>query len=182
MGRTSTGGRVTIGNLAFTRRACPDPVMRAEDEYLRALASVDTIEVMKDRLVLRNDHGVPLEFHPVDVRAGLTGRWNITGVNNGNAIASPVPGTDPMLTFRDNGDLQVQTGCNTGHGTWEVRGETLSVRSMASTNKACIGPDGITEQEDAIFRQLRRQTVVQVSPDQLVLLHPRGTIALTASR
>ncbi len=176
------GDHVEIGPLATTLRGCPDRLMRADDEYLAALEAADTIDVSVDRLILSNDRGVRLVFRPFEIRRHLVGRWSITSVNTGDAIVSPVVGTDPTVTFADDGTLQVETGCNTGAGAWKLLGNELAAGPIALTRRACIEPEGIEEQEDAIVRALDGVTIVQVTPEQLTLLHPRGTIALMATR
>lgn len=65
-GRFELDGEETIeiSHLASTRKACPEPVMRSEDEYLAALVAVDTVDVDDDgdRLVLRSDDDHRLSF------------------------------------------------------------------------------------------------------------------------
>jgi heat shock protein HslJ len=55
---------IEIGPLASTLRACPTPVMQAEDDYLAALEAVDTVDMEDDgdRLVLHDDDHVRLTF------------------------------------------------------------------------------------------------------------------------
>jgi heat shock protein HslJ len=132
--------------------------------------------------VLSNDRVGRLVFDRFDTRDHVVGRWEIVNVNTGDAIVSVVPGTDPTVTFADDGTLQVETGCNTGAGTWELRGDELTFGPLALTRRACIAPDGIDEQETAITQALQGTRLVQAAPDQLTLLHPRGTIALVTSR
>jgi heat shock protein HslJ len=55
---------IEIEGLSTTRRLCPELVMTTEQDFLAALADVDTVDVNDDhdRLVLQTDHGPRLAF------------------------------------------------------------------------------------------------------------------------
>jgi len=58
-------GRWSIGPVASTRMACPEPVMAQEDRYLAALGAVTGYRIAADRLTLTDDKGVALTFVPI---------------------------------------------------------------------------------------------------------------------
>jgi heat shock protein HslJ len=155
---------VEIRDIAVTQMACEAPVMEAEDEYLAALAAVDHVEVDVD------DEG----------RDQLTGEWVVTGVATGDAIESVLVGTEPALTFAEDGDLAVDTGCNTGGSDWELDGQDLTVGAVRLTRKACADPPGVMDQEAAIVAALESTATVEITPGSLTLLDGDGRIALTA--
>jgi heat shock protein HslJ len=51
---TTDGSNMTIGPLATTRRACPEPIMQQEFAYLAALAATTQYELTASRLTLRS--------------------------------------------------------------------------------------------------------------------------------
>ena len=62
------GNDLTTGDIASTRKACPERVMRAENRYFRALAKADTVEKEANRLVLSGPDDTRLVFvRPGDV-------------------------------------------------------------------------------------------------------------------
>ena len=51
------GTQLSIGPLATTRRACPEPVMQQENEFLAALGATSQYSIAGDRLTLRDADG-----------------------------------------------------------------------------------------------------------------------------
>ena len=47
----------------------------------------------------------------------------------------------PTLTF-DAGSVAVDTGCNTGSGTYTVAGDAVTFGPIATTRMACADPNG----------------------------------------
>jgi heat shock protein HslJ len=175
------GDEITITKLATTQRACAPQVEQAERTYLDALAKVDSAEVPVDHEDTATLKGplIDLVFWAVDARAEMTRTWHVTSVNTGDAIVSVASGTDPTITFSEDGDLSVQTGCNPVAGSWELDGDELSIDSLRQGLKACAGPEG--EQEAALTRALESAKRVEITPDTLTILDDRGRIALIAT-
>jgi heat shock protein HslJ len=172
---------IEFGPIALTRRACDDATMQAEDEYVAALGEVDHVKVSDKRLVLRGGDDVRLAYRAYDAEDLLAGTWDIVNVATGDAISSVVAGTEPTLTFADDGTLTMQTGCNTATSSWELDGDALTIDLPQTTKKACPEPPGVMEQEAALVRALRSTARVDIAPGELVLLHDDGTIALVAT-
>jgi heat shock protein HslJ len=175
------GDEITITKLASTQRACAPPVEQAERTYLDALAKVDSAEVPVDHEDVAKLKGplVDLVFWAVDARAELTRTWHVTSVNTGDAIVSVASGTDPTITFTDDGDLSLQTGCNPVGGSWELDGDRLDVGSLHQGFKHCEGPEG--DQETALIRALDAAARVEITPDTLTILDGQGRIAVVAT-
>lgn len=182
-------GSVDIDRLALTRKACPGPADTAETAFVEALEAADHVTVTvdeegrddHDRLVLTGPGGVRLAFRSYDAADLLAGTWTITGVATGDAVASVVAGTEPTVAFRDGGDLRVITGCNDGGGGWELDGHDLSIGPLVHTMKACSDPEGVMEQETAIYEALDSAARVEIAPGSLTILDDAGHIALTAT-
>ena len=56
------GTDLDTGEIASTRKACPERVMNAENRYFRKLAKADTVEMEADRLVLSGPDETRLVF------------------------------------------------------------------------------------------------------------------------
>ena len=175
-------GSVEIGPLALTRMACPGSAMEAENEFVAALEAVDHVEADVDRMVLTGGDGVRLSFRSYDAEELLVGTWTITGVATGDSIDSMLDGTEPTISFGEDGDLTMETGCNTAGSSWELDGDELTIDRPRTTLMACDDPPGVMEQEAALLRALESAARVEVAPDALTILDAEGAIAIAAVR
>jgi heat shock protein HslJ len=179
---------VDIRDIALTRRACESRTMDAEDEYVAALEGVDQVEVEldeggrehRDRLILTGPDGLRLEFGAFDERDALIGEWTVVNVATANALESMLIGTEPTLSFTDDGSLSVDTGCNTAVTDWELDGDEITLGPMAATLRACGDPPGVMDQEAAMLAALDAASRVEVTPGSLTLLDDDGRIVLVA--
>jgi len=174
-------GSVEITDVATTARECGDPTMEAEGEFVSALEAVDTVDVDEDndRLVLHGDD-VRLAFRSYDADELLTTTWTIVDFATGDAIASVVDGTDPTLTFTDDGEVAMETGCNTAAAEWELDGHSLSVDPVRTTLMECDSPAGVMDQEAALVAALESAHRVEIAPGTLTILDEDGSITLVA--
>ena len=54
------GGRIEIGPLAMTRKACPGPIMKRETQFVTALSQARRFDRQRIRLLLSDRTGAPL--------------------------------------------------------------------------------------------------------------------------
>lgn len=173
---------IEVGDLASTRRACAPAVMAAEDEYLVALGSVSTVDATdRDRLVLE-DGSTRLAYDALDVADELVGTWDVVNLARGDAIASVLPGTAPVVTFGDDGSLTANGGCNTLVSGWTLAGGELRIDPPASTRMFCGEPDGVMDQEAALAAALGATAEVQIAGDTISLLDDGGSLVLVGTR
>ena len=102
-----------------------------------------------------------------------------TGVATGDAIESPVPDTEPTITLTGD-DVHVVTGCNDIVTSYTLVSDEISFEPVARTMKACVEPEGVERQEQAIADALEHAATVAVTPESLTLLG--GKILLVGSR
>ncbi|SDE27133.1 Heat shock protein HslJ [Blastococcus fimeti] len=173
---------VRIEDIATTLMSCEPALEAAEREYLDALAQVRTADVRDPaRLVLTSD-GVRLSFTPIAARELIVGDWALTGVRRGAGILSVVEGTAPIARAAADGNVVVETGCNTLRTTWTIDGRAIVVEQQAGTSMDCEEPAGVMDQEAAIAAALTAASTVQITPATLTLLDDAGAIVLTARR
>jgi heat shock protein HslJ len=172
---------VTFGDLATTRMACDEALMAAEAEFTAALAAVDTIEVADATLTLSNADGTTLVFTAVDPSAEILGEWSIVNYATTDAITGPVEGTEPSITFLDDGTLSLATGCNTIASSWTLDGDALTVDPPASTMMACEEA-GIMDQEADLGAAIEGSASVEIAPGQLTILDADGNIVIIATQ
>jgi heat shock protein HslJ len=176
---------VEISGVALTRRDCGPTTTQAEDEVVAALEAVDTAGLDEDdneRLTLHNDH-VRLVFRPYDADQVLAGTWNIVTFTSGGTTASVLTGTEPTLALTDDGDVTLETGCNTGTSTWELDGHALSIDPVRISAESCDRPESVmVDQEAALVDILETADRVEIAPDELIILDADRTITLVADK
>lgn len=169
--------------LRRTTRVCGAATMRAEREYFAALLAVRDLNLDdRDHLVLDNRVGDRLSYDAYDARDELTGHWRIRAIGGHGTLDPPVEGTVPVVTFADDGDLTVQTGCNTLHGDWALVGDQLVTSGGRQTLKHCEEPPGVHAQEQFLARVFGTGVRAQLAPGRLMVLDRFHRIVLVATR
>lgn len=74
---------------------------------------------------------------------GVVWQWMHTTENNGKILTPAIP-ADYTLEFIGDDRVNIRADCNSGEGTYEVAGQTLSITVTHTTLAAC--PPGSLEQ------------------------------------
>ena len=148
---TLDGDSLEIGETAGTRMACPPPADEIERAYLAALVDVASWAIDGEELVLSDAGGNELLRYEV---ASITGKWTVTGVKTGDAVVSPIVGTELTAVFADDGSLTGSAGCNNYTTSYTADTGDIEIEPPASTKKLCPEPEGIMEQETAYLAAL----------------------------
>jgi len=175
----SDGDSLTIGKIAATLIACPQPVDEVARKYRAALGKVARQRVVDGRLVLLDSGGAELLRY---VEASPQGRWKVTSLQTGNALSSPIKGTELTADFAEGGELTGSGGCNSYSTTYAVDGDRMTIKPPTSTRKACPEPAGVMEQESAYLDVLETVARYELAGDQLTLLRSDGTTAASYVR
>ncbi len=136
-------GSLVVTAMGSTEMGC-EPELMAQDEWLRGfMANQPGFDLDGNWLVLDRGSAVLtfLDREVADPDRTLTGQpWRIDSLLAGES-ASSVPGQATLsVTFRGDGTLEVETGCNTGHGEYEASDSLLTFGSMAYTKVGCASP------------------------------------------
>ncbi len=164
---TEQNNRIKIGPVAATRMMCADnKVMTQEQEFLKALESVERWSVQGDHLDMhRADGQRALEGTPA-AAPKLAGTWSVTGYNNGReAVVSPILGTQLTLSF-ENGVVSGRAGCNTFSGTYTTDGNRIKMGTIAVTNMMCAD-NKVMDQEQLFLKALQSVVRWSVEGDHL---------------
>jgi len=176
---TQDGDSLELGTIATTQMACPPPADGVEREYVDALARVAGWRIDGGSLVLLDDDGADvLRYDP----ATPVGEWEATAIQNGDAFASPLPGTAITATFGEDGTLTGHAGCNTYRTTYQTDRGQIEIEPPASTRKLCADVEGQMEQEGAYLAALPTATRYRLDGGSLALLRADGTYVATYSR
>lgn len=150
------GPTITFSPMASTMMACPEDSQA--NDFSLALENVNS-HVFQDGhlfLALKLDSGI-MEFAPVESGeeatpeateepseeasgelVGPTWQWVETVMGDGTVITPSDP-TVYTLTFNNDGTVSAQIDCNSGSGTYQVDGASLTFGAMATTLMACLG-------------------------------------------
>ena len=179
-GYTRDGDTLTVGRLAGTMMACPEPRMATEKAFLDGLSGTHRVAIAGDRLTLTPASGTPLAFQaePPPTLEGVT--WKVTGFNNGRqAVVSTVTGTTITLTFED-GMVRGSAGCNTFRAPYTSDGNRLSIGAAATTRKLCPA-EGVMDQERQFLAALKTTKVWTVESGTLDVHRADGERVLMAT-
>lgn len=167
---------VTDGEVAGTLMGC-EPDLQAQDEWIGELLTRDMdVDLDGDRLVLTADDTVLtlVDATTTPLAEGLVGpTWALDTMVDGDMASSVPAGATATITFAEDGTYGVDTGCNTGSGTYAVDGTTLQVDPPATTRRGCQGDAGMVEQ--AVLTVLDGPIDARIEDGRLVLTHPGGT-------
>jgi len=178
-GYTVDGDSLDIGEVASTRMACPPPADAVEREYLAALGRVEGWRLEDDDLVLVDaDDSDVLRYRA----ATPTGDWEVTSFLDGDALASPLPGTSITARFEADGTLSGSAGCNGYSASFTIDTGAIEIAQPAATRKACAEPEGVMEQEAAYLAALPTAVRYRIDGGSLALLSADGTYVAAYAR
>ncbi len=174
------GTALGIGMLASTQKACPEPLMKQEQEFLRILRAAATATVAGDTLTLSGPAGT-LEFL-AERELRLVGTWTLLGYNNGRGgVVSTAITSKISLTLDDRGRASGSSGCNTFTGSYEVDGHTIAIGPLATTRKMCAEAD-VMMQERLFLKALQAGTRIELRGDDLRLRNGEGATQVHFTR
>lgn len=139
--------RVTVGQLAGTLMACPEPANSLDNAFRAAFAGTLRYEITGSQLKLTAASGEILTFEaePEPKLAGTT--WQVTGFNNNrHAVVGPVADAEISLSF-DAETVTADTGCNTARASYSTQGSSIQIGTAASTRRMCAEELMIQERE-----------------------------------
>ncbi len=174
------GAGISFGALAMTEMACEPALMEIEAAYLAALAEVREYRVNGDDLLLTAG-GVRLVFaretkpEPAPL-VGTTWTLDALGIG-GDAVASPLAGTDASVVFGDDGVATGVGGCNRFRAGYEADGDSIAFDPVAGTKMACE-PD-VLEQESAVFAGFEQAATFAIEGEVLTLLDSDGVFLMS---
>jgi heat shock protein HslJ len=143
------GDRLLVDQMGMTEMGCEPPLM-AQDQWLIAFLSSGPTFALNGNDLLLTSGDVTITLldreiaEPDQPLQNIT--WGLTSLITGDAVSSVPLGVMPTLLFRDDGTLELNTGCNSGGGSYTVEGDRLVLRDIVLTDMACAGAAGQVEQ------------------------------------
>ena len=176
---TVDGETLELGPLTQTRIGCPPPASEVETTFVAALEEVAGWRIEDEELVLIDADDEELLRFEVGTPVGS---WQATGIRRGDAVTSPIAGTEITATFSDEEALTGSAGCNTYNATFTIDGDAIEITPPATTSKICPEPEGVMEQETAYLAALASASSYRIDGKTLQLTRPDGTLAVDFTR
>lgn len=173
-------GKLCIQGLGSTEIGC-DPDHSAQDQWLADFfTSEPRIDLEGDQLTFTGAEAtlVFLDREVANPDRPLTGRvWTVDTLIDGGA-ASNVPVSRPAtLEFKDDGTLDVFSGCNDLVFDYQVDGDGITLSPVSSTRNACMGAAG--EVSAHVSQVLTGTVTYEIQAQRLTLMN--GTLGLAAT-
>ena len=171
------GNKINFGMMMTTMMACPPPIMEQELGYLGSLEMVETFEVTKDNLKMFDADGqVVLEFVVLEPASLVGTDWLLTSYNNGKGgMQSLIIGSEITADFGEDETMKGYAGCNSYTASYEATENTISIGTAASTEMACMDPEGVMEQETQYLSALQNAAVYAIRDDRLEIRDENGS-------
>lgn len=107
----------------------------------------------------------------------LTGSWKLTSYG---AVTSPTPAvanTEAGLTFKEDGTVTGNSGCNGLGGDYTIKGDQVTFGQIVSTLMACDDPR--MAQEEAVHKVLTDTSTFKIEGNTLTLTNNDMLLILT---
>lgn len=172
------GSSITISDLAMTEMACfPEETMRAEAMFGEAIMRVHTVSV-DGGLTLTGD-GVELVFEALEPvpDSELTGvHWVLDGLIEGDAVSTPVAGSEAFIELSADGSATGDTGCRPFSGEFVIDGAEVLMTQLAADGHECEA--AFADQDDLFLSVVGDGFRVEIEGDRLTMWS-RGNDGLT---
>jgi len=102
-------------------------------------------------------------------------KWSLNSYGEQNNPEQVLDGTEITATFdKGKGEVSGSSGCNTYFASYEIDGNNLSISNLAWTERACLSPVGIMEQEQEFLSLLADSESSQVDDTSLTISCSNG--------
>ena len=102
-------------------------------------------------------------------------RWSLASYGAEDSLAQILPGTEITASFdKSQGEVSGSGGCNTYFATYVIDGDNLSISNLAWTERGCISPQGIMEQEQKFLSLLSEAESFQADDTSLTITCSNG--------
>jgi heat shock protein HslJ len=179
------GAVLVVAPPAMTMMACEPAALMDQDTWFSALlTSKPTLALDGDTLTITATDGTVVTFvdqSVADPDLPLEGTtWNLEGLVTADAVSSiAFPGRVPSLRL-EGGTVTVDTGCNTGSGTYTISGTDITFGPIATTRMACTDPAG-SATETAVLTVLTGTVSSEIEADVLRLTNGANGLVLRAA-
>jgi len=178
------GDTLVVNQLATTDMACDPPALMAQESWFgQLLSSKPTLALDGNNLTVTSGSIVVkmVDREVAEPDAQLVGpKWTVESIITGETGSSVPQGVTAWLQFGADGRVSLNTGCNSGGGTYTADSSTITFGALATTKMFCAGAAG--ELEQAVLAVLNAQTVdYSIEAQSLTLEAGAAGLQLTAN-
>jgi len=109
--------------------------------------------------------------------SSLIGSWKLTSYSRADVLTPAVPDTEAGLTFKEDGTVTGNSGCNALGGNYKVEGDQVTFDQITSTLMACDDPR--MAQEGAVQQALTNTATYKIEGNTLTLANNDIVLVLT---
>ncbi len=172
---------LSLGEIATTMMACPDPVSRQARAFTDALKSAHGVRFEEGALLLVDSDNETVARFDAQVQSLAGTRWVVTAYNNGKQAVVSVPADASMtLEFDDAGKLGGSAGCNPFTGGYTTNGKEITVGNMATGRRMCA--EDVMAREGAFLEALGRSQTFRIEANKVEFRDESGALQVTATR
>jgi heat shock protein HslJ len=178
------GDVLLVPPMAQTQMACDPSALMDQDTWLSAvLTSKPTVAVDGQTLTITADGATVtlVDKEVADPDRPLEGTaWTAESLISAQAVSSIPAGVRPPTLLLESGNVAVDTGCNTGRGSYTVAGDAVTFGPIATTRMACVDPGG-QETENAVLAVLDGTATVAIDGPVLTLMNGANGLQFRAA-
>jgi heat shock protein HslJ len=105
----------------------------------------------------------------------VSAKWFLRSYGEGGNLISIIEDSEITISFDSNkGRVNGSAGCNTYFGSYETMDNRLTISEMAYTERACLSPEGVMEQEQEYLFNLGNARFFQVDDTALTIFSSAG--------
>lgn len=176
---TIDGSEIVFGQIASTVKVCGDAAMIVESNYIQALSYVARFGVRDTGLLFVSPPGAPLLAYAPKPTGSIVGDWTVAAYQNAQgAIVPPQDGVPLTTTFKADGTLSGNDGCNDFSASYTIEGPRIVITGLSGTRAACSSED-LSDQETQFLAMLQASTIWTVSDTELAFRGTNGIQTLT---
>lgn len=175
--------KLVLSEASLTDVSC-EPEEHAEEGWLASFMTASPrIEVDADTLTLTGDNAtlVFLEGEVADPDRPLVNTtWDIDSFITNDAVADFPAGSESSIWLTEDGTIRYLTGCGSGHASYTVSGNQLTLGPVGSGAIDCRAKPVAVEAEKHILRVLSGEGALTVDIEASRLTLKRGNVGLSA--
>jgi heat shock protein HslJ len=170
-----TDGTLGVSDLSTTDMGC-DPVRHQQDAWVADFLSAAprmTLDGHDLTLTAGERAIVLLDREIAQPNAALEGpTWIVDTLLTAEVASSMPAGANATMVF-DSATVSIDTGCNTGTGSYTRSGDRITFGPISLTRKACAEP-GLMEVEQTMVAALAGEATYDIEADRLTIRHSTG--------
>lgn len=143
-----TEKKIQFSLVASTLKGCPEEEGKREEELASMFNNaLLTYTLEENKAYLFNEEGKEILVLVRPENATLINDWTLVSIRVETGITASILDVNSGMSFLKEGNVQIQTACNSGQGEYTVKENSLNFKALAFTEKACETERNTREKE-----------------------------------